>query len=318
MPRYLTYGEAVSTEPTPPDDVLWVAHRIGELPAFRDGFAVLCGSVAWGRPTSRSDIDVAVFRTPGTSGLDDGIAAVLRSYTEQVQGRHPVPQVDVIEIGALSERLVTRENLVTGSMPITSLRTEREVFAATGLRFHDHIGALAAAKGEPWQAFHTAYLAGVPRDKKTRTRQIRDYATSFATQWRGQPLRSMRYGEPDAGQLKLMGFAQNFPVHLMRQILAHRAAYPAPDRAEDVLAAFGRLRGHRFDGVRAALQPFLQLDAGYAALTGRCRERPPQLAREDYYRELLALFGGLPFDAVEEAVWAYLGDGKPRRGGGLS
>ncbi|MFJ3946379.1 hypothetical protein [Streptomyces griseoaurantiacus] len=317
MPRFYTYDEIVSAETTPANDLLWLATQISALPPFEDGAAVICGSVAWRSPTWRSDIDIALFRTGGHVDIKRDIATLLHAYRESTHGRHPVPRVDVIEIGAESERLVTRENLVTGSMPITTLQTEREVFAATGVRFFDHIGSLAAAKGEPWRSFHTTYLSRVKRDKKTRAKMIREYVTSFTRLWDQQPLRSLvtAPGErPDSEQFQVMGFAENFSTHLMRQILAHRDIYPMPDRTDDVKAAFAQLKSRKFDRIRAALEPFTLITTTYSSLVADCRRSPTNLPKDEYHRRLWEIFCTLPFTEVEEATWQYLSDRNTRRG----
>jgi len=317
MPRFHRYDELVSKEPTPVNDILWLAGRIATLAPFAGGAAVFCGSVAWGKPFWRSDIDIAVFRTDRFTDIGPDVEMILREYDASTRGRYLTPKVDVIVVGIESERLVTRENLVTGSMPITSNQTVHEVFAATSLRFFDHIGSLAAAKGEPWRSFHKTYLARVQRDGKTRRNMIREYVTSFTDTWRRQPLRSLMFDPsrlPEAEQLEAMGFAENFPFHLMRQILAERCVYPRPDRADDIKAAFADLSGRYARKIREALEPFTRIEPTYTSLVADCQRPSGAILVEEYHRRLVALFDSLPFTEVEEVVWDFLTTRKLRGG----
>jgi hypothetical protein len=316
VPRFYQYDELVSSEPTPLSDISWLAGQVSQLPPLSQGVAVLCGSVAWGKPSWRSDIDVATFKTESFPDIAPAIDQVIKKYEESAKRRVLVPRVETITVGTESEVLVTRDNLVVGSMPITETQTIREVFAATSLRFFDHIGSLAAMKGEPWRAFHATYLSQVDQGRQTRRDQIRTYVTSFADTWRQQPLRSLSIdpsGGLDQAQLDVMGFAENFPIHLMRQILAERGRYPAPDRAPDVRAAFSKLSGRWVKPLLEKLHPFLRIDEEYAAIIAGCRQKFPRMSVSDYHNRLLALFEALPFAEVEEVVWNYLNSKSLRR-----
>jgi hypothetical protein len=317
MPRFHRYDELVSKEPTPVNDILWLAGRIAELPPFVARTAVFCGSVAWGKPSWRSDIDIAVFRTDRFTDIGPDVEMILQEYEKSTQGRYLMPKVDVILVGIESERLVTRENLVTGSMPITSKQTVQEIFAATSLRFYDHIGSLAMAKGEPWWSFHKTYLKRVQRDGKTRRNMIRKYVTSFTNTWRRQPLRSLMLnpsGLPETNQLEAMGFAENFPFHLMRQILGERSIYPKPDRADDIKAAFAELSDRGARKVRETLEPFIKIEPTYTSLVADLRRPAGTILAEEFHSRLVALFDSLPFTDVEEVVWDFVSAKKPRRG----
>lgn len=226
-----------------------------------------------------------------------------------------MPRVDTILIGAESQRLVTRENLVTGSTPITQMQTVREVFAATSLRFFDHIGALAAVKGEPWRTFHSTYLSQVRRDRKTRRGEIRAYVGSFADTWRQQPLRTLSTDlgrSLDESHLNVMGFAENFPIHLMRQILAERGRYPSPDRAPDVRAEFARMSGRSTDRILKKLRPFSRISEEYDEIVAACRRNTGRISERDYHGRLMTIFEALPFADVEEVVWDHLSSKKWR------
>jgi hypothetical protein len=315
MPRFHRYHELVSMEPTPVKDILWLAGRIGELPPFAGGAAIICGSVAWGRPSWRSDIDIAVFRTPTYTDMRPDVETILRQYATS-GSRSLTPKADIIVVGTESERLVTRQNLVTGSMPITSNQTVHEVFAATGLRFFDHIGSLAAAKGDPWRSFHRTFLSGVQHDTKTRREMIKAYVTSFADTWRRQPLRPLTFAPdhpPESEQLEAMGFAENFPFHLMRQLLAERHVYPGPDRAENITSAFDRLSDGRAKKIRQALEPFIRIGPAYTSLVADCRRTSHPILVGEYHERLVTLFESLPFSEVEEVVWNSLTAQKLRR-----
>jgi hypothetical protein len=293
----------------PLGDISWLAGQVSQLSPFLGGVAVLCGSVAWGQPSWRSDIDVVTFRTESFPDVTPSIDNVITEYGKSAKGRFLLPRVDVVIVGAESQQLVTRDNLVRGSTPITQMQTIREVFAATSLRFFDHIGSLAATKGEPWRTFHSAYLSQVSRDRQTRRDEIRTYVTSFADTWRQQPLRSLGLdpsGNAHQNELDVMGFAESFPIHLMRQILAERGSYPSPDRAPDVRASFASLSAGWAEGLLRGLDPFFRIGEEYTEIVNACRRDPSQISASEYHNRLAELFGTLPFSDIEEVVWDYL------------
>jgi hypothetical protein len=309
MPRFYQYDELVMRQPMPLSDILWLAGQVSKLPPFLDGVAVLCGSVAWGQPSWRSDIDVITFKTEAHPDIAPAIDAVIRSHQESTGERFLIPKADVIVAGAEAQRLVTRKNLVRGSADLNEKRTIREVFAATSLRFFDHIGSLAAAKGGPWRTFRSTYLSQVPQDSRTRRDEIRTYTTSFADAWRQQPLRSLSLNpdrNADHDELSAMGFAENFPIHLMRQILAERGSYPSPDRAPEVRALFAGLPQSWAKNLLEKLNPFFDIGEKYAQIASACRGGPARISASEYHNRLVELFANLPFADIEEAVWDYL------------
>lgn len=310
MARFYQYDELVKRDAMPLDDISWIAGQVSQLSALRAGTAVLCGSVAWGKPSWRSDIDVAAFTTSDSGSISGAINGVISRYNKSTKRRFLLPRADVIVVGTESRRLVTRKNLVRGSTPITQVRTTREIIAATSLRFFDHIGSLAAAKGGRWQAFHTEFLASASPDRHTRREEIRSYVSSFADLWRQQPLRSLQL-DPGSGagqaELDAMGYAENFPIHLMRQILAERGAYPSPDRAPDVRASFASLDAPWARNLLGKLDPLLTIGQRYYEIVQGCQGAPPRISADEYYTRLAELFGSSPFADVEEAVREYLG-----------
>lgn len=309
MSRFYHYGELIAAMPVPVSDISWLAGQVSQLPPFVAGVAVLCGSVAWGQPSWRSDIDVVTFRTKAFPDIGPLLQEVVVQYGKAASRPLLLPRADTIVIGAEAQHLVTRKNLVRGSTPITQTQTIREVFAATGLRFFDHIGALARSKGVPWLEFHSSYLSRVARDRQTRRDGIRTYVTSFVDTWRQAPLRSLSLnpgGSAQQSELDAMAFAENFPIHLMRQILAERESYPSPDRAPDVRRAFAALPNRTAKRLLSSLAPFFQITGRYAEIIKMCQANPP-IAIHEYHERLVELFMGLPFADVEEAVWDYLG-----------
>jgi hypothetical protein len=309
IPRFYEYHDLVTHQPVLPSDISSLANQVSRLPPFSSGVAVICGSVAWGSPSWRSDIDVVTFKTESFSDITPVIENAIKKYRGSTTGRLLIPRVDTITVGTESQHLVTRDNLVTGSMPITQMQTVREVFASTSLRFFDHIGSLAKARGEPWRTFHSSYLSQVSRKRRVRRGEIRTYAETFADTWRQEPLHSLNH-DPDGdigdSQLKLMSFAESFPLHLMRQILAERGHYPSPDRASDVRAAFARLSGRWAANLRSRLDPFLRIGEDYTKIVDSCRSSTLRISAGEYNSRLAELFGALPFAEVEDAVSGYL------------
>ena len=294
-----------------PADISWLAGQLSKLPPFLDGVAVLGGSVAWGQPTWRSDIDVVMFATETFPDITAALNEVILEYENNTNGTLLLPKVDTVIVGSESERLITRDNLVRGSAPITESQTVREVFKSTSLRFSDHIGSLALTKGEPWRAFHSAYLSSAPGGREIRREEIRTYVTSFADSWRQQqqPLRSLSFdsnGNVDEAQLDMMGFVENFSIHLMRQILAERGCYPSPDRTPDVSASFKNLSTIWSENILMWLYRFLHIGEEYLEIIGDCKRPASPISSNEYWNRLVDVFDALPFADVEEAVWYYL------------
>ena len=263
-----------------------VARQLAQHAPFERGVAVICGSVAWGGAHSRSDIDVACFQTEQLKNVQPDIQAISTTLleNENIQGFR-IPRVDIILVGSESETSVTRDNLVTGSVPITETQTLREYFASNGLRFYDHIGSLAALKGEPWSTFHARYLQDVNRTKALRTEDARRYASSFVEAWRSAPPDTLgsgyEMGMSDM-QVDVMSFAEKFPIHLMRQVLALRGRYPRPDRRNDVLGAFAQLRGKPMKGLMSSLMPLVEVGPKYDQLLAEVDAEPNEATLSDY------------------------------------
>jgi hypothetical protein len=309
MARFYPFDEISSREPAPQADVLWLAGEIAQLPAFAEGSAVLCGSVAWGQPTWRSDIDIALVKKKSAPDISRPIAKLVKAYDKSTKGRYVLPTVDVVIVGSESEKSVTRANLVRGSRPITEKQTVREYIEATRLQLADHIGSLAAMKGDPWLSFHKTYLADADGGREARRSAMRGYVSSVIGAWRQQPLRGAKGdpGEPlSEKQLDALGHVENFPVHLMRQITGEIGRYPKPDRGPDVQAAFSILPEQWVGKLADKLKPFSQINDQYLAIVAACRDANGRMTGPEYYGRLRDIVAPLPFSDIEEVVWEYL------------
>ena len=309
MARFFAFDVIRSREPAPQKDVLWLAGQISQLPAFAEGSAVLCGSVAWGQPTWRSDIDVALFKRESSVDISGAIEKVMKAYDKSTKRRYVVPTVDITIVGSESVKLVTRANLVSGSRPITEKQTVSEYIEAARLQLGDHIGSLAAMKGEPWRSFHKTYLAGADDGREARRDAIRAYVSAFVGTWREQPLRGATAdaGKPlNATQLETLSHVENFPIHLMRQITAEIGRYPKPDRGPDVREAFAVLPDQWVGKLANTLKPFAGIDEQYQGIVAACREGTGRVAEREYYGRLREMVDPLPFTEIEEVVWEYL------------
>jgi hypothetical protein len=309
MTRFFAFDVINSRVPAPQNDVLWLAGRISELPEFVEGSAVLCGSVAWGQPTWRSDIDIALFKRKPGDDLSKAIEKILRAYDKSTNRRYVVPAVDFAIVGSESVKSVTRENLVSGSRPITEQQTVSEYIEAARLQLANHIGSLAAMKGDPWRSFHKTYLAGADDSREARRAAIRAYVSSFVGTWRQQPLRGAKAdpGETlNEKQLDTLGHVENFPLHLMRQITAEIGRYPKPDRGPDVRAAFSVLPEEWVGKISDTLRPFAKINKEYQTIVDACRNGAGRMTKREYYSRLRMLIDPLPFADIEEVVWGYL------------
>jgi hypothetical protein len=318
MSRFFPYHEIVGREPVPTADLGWLAGRISQLPAFEKGAAVLCGSIAWGCQSWRSDIDVAHFRTAAFPDLSKPLEQVVAEYVARTDGRFVAPRIDVITIGAESKRLTrkTVTSLSMGGRRVESKETTtREIFASTALRFADHVGSLVKLKGEPWQSFHETYLSSVDGSPAKRRDDLLSYLSSVTMTWNQQPLHPLNTG-PDGGlsapQLDLIAQCENFPTHLMRRILGELGRYPSPDRASDIRAAFSSIAEPWSEELLASFEPFFRLEERYTAIVKAVWRPRNRLTARKYDEQVRELATDLPFSRVEESVWRFVNDRRQR------
>jgi hypothetical protein len=318
--RYFSHSEITSRQLPSTTDIRWLAGQISSLPPFASGSAVLCGSVAWGTHSARSDIDVAHFGTTKHPQIEREIEAVVARYQEDTRGQFIAPRVDVITIGIepeahaanTSSHSITDEPAPPAGASLGGVfylnRELPAVFADTFVRFADHIGALAHMKAGPWQEFLKSYLSPQREDYKTIQREaIRSYVATTTTSWEDQPLHRLNLKadqELTQRQLDLAGQAENYPVNLMRRILGELARYPRPDRAADVRKQFEQLTEPWARRLVAESAPFVALDAQYDAIIADARKGDGGMAA--YHERFSALFNALPFGNIQEAVWEYL------------
>jgi len=296
----------------PIEDLQWIAGQIAQTAAFRDGSAVLCGSICWGVYSWRSDIDIAHFSTLQYPNIDAVVQQVLDGYAERTGGQFIVPRFDVITVGAESLALVAAAPGV--SVPVSpgvpAANTPlSSVFMETAILFGDHIGSLAALKGDPWRAFVARHLSGVAGDPPGRREGIDRYVGAMTAEWEKRPLHRLNLGpngELRGAQLDLLARSENYPVNLMRRILGVTTYYPRPDRASDVRDAFLALNTPWSKRLWEHFQAFTTIAPRYDQLIARCKSTDAPLDAPAYYSELRALFADLPFAEIQEAVWEYL------------
>lgn len=314
MARYLSYHSLTERGLPSREDVQWLAGRIAQLPAFTTGDAVLCGSVCWGSHHWRSDIDIAHFSTLACPRLEAQVRPVVEAFRARL-GEHMVaPKVDIVVVGA--EELVAAAPTagLSGVSPsaaavAAAAAPAARLFDDVAMRFADHIGALAALRAEPWRGFLQRHLSGVQSTRERRLDDIRSYVSGVTEAWAGQPMHPLERA-PDGNlqrhQLDLLSHAENYPVNLMRRMLAELGRYPQPDRVEDIRGVFAALDDRWARSMQAALPPFDALARGYDALAARARQAGTDLGAEEFNSTLTALAAALPFAAVQEAVWDYL------------
>jgi hypothetical protein len=320
--RYFSHSEITSRQLPSAKDIRWLAGQFSALPAFASGSAVLCGSVAWGTHSARSDIDIAHFGTTTHPQIERDVEDVVARYQERTQGQFIAPKIDIITIGVepearpakSSSHSVTGEPAAPAGASIGGVfvrnRELPAVFADSFVRFVDHIGSLAHLKAGPWREFMERYLSPQREDYQTIQREgIRTYVETVTTSWDDQPLHRLNREadhELTQRQLDLAGQAENYPVNLMRRILGEMARYPRPDRAADVRRQFGELTQPWAKRLVVASEPFFGLGLQYDAIVGDARRADGGLTVADYRDRFAALFDALPFGSIQEAVWEYL------------
>jgi hypothetical protein len=323
MARFLPYEDLVERDLLSRSDVQWLAGQISALPAFKQGAAVVCGSVSWGAHSWRSDIDIAHFRSVDYPIIDADIENVVSDFLDRSGRRFITPRIDIAVIGEQSQDLaeraerkrkkrVTDANLsIVG--PPTSLelteQTEPHIFADTAERFGDHIGCLARLKGQPWREFFQRYLSGERRPLPQQRESINAYVATVSGAWEQQPLHALSRGAGKVftvRQLDLLAQAENYPVNLMRRILAAMDRYPAPDRIQDVRSSFAKVPDAWARKIIAALPPFVALSDQYEALVAACRQPDGRPTSDQFHERIELAATQLPFAAIQEAVWEYL------------
>ncbi len=314
MARFFPYDEITTCSRMPSEDTQWLAGQIANLQPFSAGTAVLCGSVAWGNQSWRSDIDIAHFSTITYPHIEKTVDDLVRRYLDRTMHRFISPRVDVITIGAESLTLVTESEAVSVSpssaLPPTGLDRVSDVFQETAVLFADHIGSLARLKGEPWRTFLERYLSPVIVGRQGRRDGIKDYVEKITTQWARQPLHPLdagSYGRFTTKQLDLISRTENFPKNLMRRILGELGTYPRPDRADDVRIAFSALKEPWAKNLMVLFEPFFDIDRKYENIVAACREPKNPLTESGYYKQVRSLFIDLPFLEIQNNIWQYLG-----------
>ncbi len=314
MSRFFLYEDLLERKLASEEDLQWLAGKIGGLPPFAEGAAVLCGSAAWGCMTWRSDIDVAHFATKEFPDISTSIRAVIAEYQERTQQRFIVPSVDVVVIGGEEERVI-KSRLSSGynfekvkpKRGVREKKTVRSLVASQQLRFSDHLGSLAELKGDPWRSFHKKYLSKAKKDRVYREEDTKQYVSWLTSQWKSQPLHRLSTGPSGIAteeQLKLVGLAENYATNLLRRLLGHQELYPVPDRRKDIWAAFEKAPELQKTFARL-FEPFHSLGENYAELVASVLSGDGKLTGEQYYERIRDLAGTLPLAEIEEGTWTY-------------
>jgi hypothetical protein len=322
LARYFSYNDITSRQLPSVKDIRWLAGQISALPPFVSGSAVLCGSVAWGTHTPRSDIDIAHFGTTQHPQIEREIEAVVKHYQERTNDQFIAPRIDIITLGIEPEASAPKTEIhsITGEATepagasiggfFVKNKERSAIFADTFVRFVDHIGSLAHLKAGPWKKFLESHLSPQQEDYRSIQREaIRSYVSVTTTAWEEQPLHHLNLEaghELTQRQLDLAGQAENYPVNLMRRILGEMGQYPRPDRVADVRKTFAALTQPWAKQLTADAEPFFALGSQYEAIIADSRKGDAGLTAANYYERLHALFDPLPFASIQETVWEYL------------
>ena len=300
MARYFSYREITSQQLPSVKDISWVAGQISALPPFISGSAILCGSVAWGTHSARSDIDIAHFGTTKHPQIEREILEAIERYQERT--RNQFIAVDIITIGVepearpatTSSHSITDEATKTAGASIGGdfVKNQKRptIFPDTFVRFADHIGSLAHAKAGSWKTFLETYLSPQHEDYRSiQCEAIRSYVSMTTAAWEEQPLHHLNLGAGDEltqGQLDLIGQAENYPVNLMRRILGALGVYPRPDRAADVRAASWWVNSSLWSDPRPPSPAFALHHAAHRQESAGCAPRAikARMARTDGLR----------------------------------
>jgi hypothetical protein len=322
MARYFSHAEIFAGQLPATRDIAWLAGQLAELAPFKEGCAVVCGSVAWNSHSGRSDIDIAHFSTVAHPHIEPEIQATVALFGRRTKHRVIPPRIDVITIGVEAEAASPRlpQSASNGDSSVQAGRSSMEALAARGnqatiftdtyVRFSDHIGALAHAKGDAWKRFLDRHLSqNVAQRSEIQHESIRSYVAATTNAWSAHPLHPLSMDASEQltqRQLDLIGQAENYPINLMRRLLGALGRYPRPDRIADVRRAFEELSQPWAKQILAAAAPFFALDAQYATLIAEVGQSNDKLTPATYFERLSTMFDALPFDRIQEAAWEYL------------
>lgn len=282
MARFFSYEEIKRGLITTSETVSEIAAALMKLEMFKQGKAVVFGSVAWGAHTWRSDIDVADFSKEHWD-LHVPVDMVLFKFFKQQYG-----DKDGFAVGNHLIEILSNQKPVSGNyfLPYISPSTR------------DHFRLLARAKGGPWKTFiknlKTIRFRG-------RLEDISEYLGIIVRHWTAlnQHLIGKRWLSWD--DFRVLAALENFPKQLMRKILGEKKRLPSPDTVSLVKEVFALLEEPWTRELFPLFQPFFEIDPAYKALmdsmVNECR-----LPEAEYGQKVCQLFSGLPITDIVRIV----------------
>lgn len=222
MARFFSHRELERGLITTRETVTEPASRIMELGRFRDGRAVIFGSVAWGEHTWRSDIDIADFYGQiGDGYTESKVSAFFRERYGNEDGFYVFEHL----VEVLSNQNSKRQAY---ELPEISPSTR------------DHFRLLAKAKGGPYAEFYKELQ--VIRFHK-RTVDISQYLEVIIGHWRCASAHLMVDSNwLNWNEFKILQALENFPKQLMRKILGEKKLLPSLDTASRIKEAFALIQ----------------------------------------------------------------------------
>ena len=308
MPRFLDYVELTTGKPIPMPDFRWLAGKVAKSAPFLAEVAVVCGSTAWDSQNWRSDIDILHYRTTEFPDISETVQSIVQDYSVRSQEKFLVPRAEVITIGSDLTTDSPEAVPALSNPPVTAGGNPGETSPSMLLRFSDHVGSLAARKGDPWRKFHQRFLSAVQDDPIVRKDDILKYVSTIGYGYAEEPFHTLELaadGSLTADQLSLLSQAESFPIHLMRRVLGRLGRYPNPDRAVDIREAFAGLGDAWSSELLSALAPFLAIQGKYNAIFAAAGSSAAGLTQREYSDQLRALVENLPFGHIEEIMWRW-------------
>lgn len=275
MARFFSYHEITSGLITTPELIGEIALALQELEIFKQGKAVIFGSVAWGDHRWRSDIDVADFSknywqssTPVDSILSDFFQKRFGSNSGFYIKEH------------LMEVLSHQGSHAQGNYVLPKISPSTR----------DHFRLLAKAKGGPWKEFFKK-LKTVPF--RSRQEDIAYYLNTIKCRqyWLNERLIGKKW--LDWNDFKTLQSLENFPKQLVRKILGEKKKLPSPDTVSNIMAQFALLDELWAKELSALFQPFFLIDETYKNLADHMT-KDETISENDYGQEVCRLFTALP------------------------
>ncbi|OGD61118.1 hypothetical protein A3A71_00780 [Candidatus Berkelbacteria bacterium RIFCSPLOWO2_01_FULL_50_28] len=264
-----------------------LADRVMTHPPFRDGTAVVFGSVAWGTQTWRSDLDIAI------NSPEDGRGSLRYHYPYDYHDASEAVRVEVENVFSQSRGNVIQFLLVEvlGSQMGVGNYDHPRISPSTS----DHFKLLAKVKGGPWSKFNRRIKLIGRRDRKDDVVKYAGTIARVATGFFQDVKEGHRVNVFDARSLQAL---ENFPKQLTRKLLGLYEALPCPDTFDNIMQTLSETKQGWARQLLELYQPFFDIHNSYTKLVDDIFDGSVVLDEAEYNRRLVNYLRPMPFAQV--------------------